>query len=64
MNAQSPSSFGSFSNTKKVPGKLAGFLDNQSDKHQDLVMQDNCNGNQEDQVMQENYNGDHQDQVM
>ena len=64
VNAQSPSSFGSFSNTKKVPGKLAGFLDNQSDKHQDLVMQDNCNGNQEDQVMQENCNGDHQDQVM
>ncbi|KAM3332896.1 hypothetical protein ACQJBY_028176 [Aegilops geniculata] len=64
VNAQSPSSFGSFSNTKKVPGKLAGFLDNQSDKHQDLVMQDNCNGNQKDQVMQENCNGDHHDQVM
>ncbi|VAH64627.1 unnamed protein product [Triticum turgidum subsp. durum] len=64
VNAQSPSSFGSFSNTKKVPGKLAGFLDNQSDKHQDLVMQDNCNGNQEDRVMQENCNGDHQHQVM
>ncbi|KAE8804971.1 RNA polymerase-associated protein RTF1-like protein [Hordeum vulgare] len=64
VNAQSRSSFGSFSNTKMVPGKLAGFLDNQSDKDQDLVMQDTCNGNQEDQIMQGNFNGNHQDHVM
>lgn len=57
VNAQSP-----FSNTRKVQGKLAVFLDNNSDNHQDQVMQENDNGNHQDRVMQENHD-DPQNQV-
>lgn len=58
LNAESP-----FGNTRKVPVKLSGFLDNKSDNHQDQVMQENRNGNRQDQVMQDNHDGNPQDQV-
>uniref|UniRef100_A0ACD5W4Q3 Uncharacterized protein n=1 Tax=Avena sativa TaxID=4498 RepID=A0ACD5W4Q3_AVESA len=58
LNAQSP-----IGNTRKVPGKLSGFIDNKSDNHQDQVMQGNHNNDHQDQVMQENHGDNSQDQV-